>query len=120
MTKKPIGHNPLKRLPHPSDSLDISPSDFYLFGKVKNALIGREVPGEIDLLETATEISNKTSIVCSKTYSPLDQLLTFIAWNYYQCVSAQWTADFLHVKSLRPCNTSALEQLRVDGSLCYF
>jgi hypothetical protein len=48
MTQKFFGHNLLKRLPHPLYSLDISPWDFYLFGKVKSVLIGREIPGEID------------------------------------------------------------------------
>jgi hypothetical protein len=36
--------NPLKRLPHPPYSPDISPSDFYLFGKVKSTLIVRGIP----------------------------------------------------------------------------
>jgi hypothetical protein len=51
-----VEHNPLKRLPCPSYSPDISPSDFYLFGKMKNALIEGEVSDEIDLLEEVTEI----------------------------------------------------------------
>jgi hypothetical protein len=35
-------HNPLKRLPHPPYSPDISPWDFdcSLFGQVQNALVG--------------------------------------------------------------------------------
>jgi hypothetical protein len=49
-------HNPLKRLPHPTSLPDLSPSDFYLFGKMKNALNGREISDEIDLLEVVTEI----------------------------------------------------------------
>jgi hypothetical protein len=54
---KLFGRNPLKRLRNPSYSPDISPSGFYLFGKVKSALIGREIPNETDLFEVVTEIS---------------------------------------------------------------
>jgi hypothetical protein len=39
----------------------MSPPDFYLFGKVKSALIEREIPDEIDLLEAASEILNGNS-----------------------------------------------------------
>jgi hypothetical protein len=46
----------LKRLPHLSYSLDISPSDFYLFWKIKGALVGQEIPDEVGLLEAAIEI----------------------------------------------------------------
>jgi hypothetical protein len=42
---------PLQRIPHPPDSTDISPLDFYLFGKIKRALIRREIPNEFDLLK---------------------------------------------------------------------
>jgi transposase len=44
VTQNFFEHNPLKRLPHPPCSPDISPSDldFDPFGKVKNALIGPE------------------------------------------------------------------------------
>jgi hypothetical protein len=60
-TQNFFGQNPLKKLSHPSYSRDISPSDFYLFGKVKNALIGLEIPDEIDFLESVTEILNGIS-----------------------------------------------------------
>jgi hypothetical protein len=46
---------------HPTFLPDISPSDFSLFGKVKNALIGREIPDEMDLLESIAGISNDLS-----------------------------------------------------------
>jgi hypothetical protein len=36
--------------------MTISPSDFYLFGNVKSALTGREIPDEIDLPKAVTEI----------------------------------------------------------------
>jgi hypothetical protein len=39
MTQNDFEHGLLKRLPHPPDSPDISPLDFYLFGKVKILLI---------------------------------------------------------------------------------
>jgi hypothetical protein len=61
VTQNPFKHNPLERLRHPPDSPDISPSDFYLFGKVQNALIGREIFDEIDLLDVVTEILSRLS-----------------------------------------------------------
>jgi hypothetical protein len=56
VTQNFFEHNPLKRLPRPLYSPDISPSDFCLFGKVKNALIGQEISGKIALLELVMEI----------------------------------------------------------------
>jgi hypothetical protein len=61
MTQDFFGHNPMKKLQHPPYSPDISPSDFYLFGKVKSALIRWEIPDEIDLLEATTDILNGIS-----------------------------------------------------------
>jgi hypothetical protein len=55
------GNHLLRRLPHPSYSPDISPSNFCLFGKGKRALIGQAIPDETDLLEAATEIWNGIS-----------------------------------------------------------
>jgi hypothetical protein len=60
MTQNVFGR-PVKRLPHPFHSLDISSFDVYLCGKVRIALIGREAPDEIDLLEATTEIWNGIS-----------------------------------------------------------
>jgi hypothetical protein len=56
MTRNFFGHSPLKRLPHPPCSLDISPSNFSLFGKVKSTLIGRAIRDEIDFLEALAAI----------------------------------------------------------------
>jgi hypothetical protein len=39
MAQNFFAHNLMKRLLHPPYSFDLSPSDFYLFGKVKSALI---------------------------------------------------------------------------------
>jgi hypothetical protein len=61
VTQNLFGHKLLKRLPHPPYSHDISLSDFHLLGKVKRALIGREIPDEIDLLAAVTEILNSIS-----------------------------------------------------------
>jgi hypothetical protein len=58
---KLFGHKPLKKLPHSPYYTGISPADFCLFGKVKNALIKQEIPHEIDLLEAVTEILNGIS-----------------------------------------------------------
>jgi hypothetical protein len=56
VTQNFFDHNPLKRLPQPPYSPDLSPSDFDLFGKVKNALIGQEIPDETELFEAVTEM----------------------------------------------------------------
>jgi hypothetical protein len=48
--------NPLVRLPDPPYSLEVSPSDFCIFGKIKGALIGQEIHGEIRLLAAVAEI----------------------------------------------------------------
>jgi hypothetical protein len=61
MTRNVFEHNPLKRLPHPPYSPDISPSDFYLFGNAKRALIGQEISDEISLLDAVTDLLNRTS-----------------------------------------------------------
>jgi hypothetical protein len=58
MTQSCFGNNPLKRLSHPPRSLDIFPSDFCLYGKIKGVLIVREILNEIDLLEAVSEILN--------------------------------------------------------------
>jgi hypothetical protein len=51
----------VKRFPHLPDSPDIFPSEFCRFGKAKSALIRREIPDKIDLLEAVTEILNGIS-----------------------------------------------------------
>jgi hypothetical protein len=58
MTQNFFGNNPLKRLLHPPYSPDISLSGFCLFGKGKGALVGLEIPNEIEPLEVVTEILN--------------------------------------------------------------
>jgi hypothetical protein len=42
--------------PYPSYSPDMVPSDFDLFGKRNGALIGRDIPDAIGLLEVVTDI----------------------------------------------------------------
>jgi histone-lysine N-methyltransferase SETMAR len=41
----------MKRAPHPAFSPGLAPSDFYLFGKIKTALIGSEFESEQTLLD---------------------------------------------------------------------
>jgi hypothetical protein len=53
--------NSLKRLPNPLYSPDIPQLDFHLFGNVKGALIGQEIPDEIDRLEAVIDILNGIS-----------------------------------------------------------
>jgi hypothetical protein len=54
-------HGPLKKLPCPLYLPDISPLDFYLFGKNKSALIRQETFDEIGLLEVLTQILDSIS-----------------------------------------------------------
>jgi hypothetical protein len=61
MTQSVFGHNPLKRLPHPSNSFDISPPDLCLFEKVKSVLAGGEIRDEINFFEAVAEVLNGTS-----------------------------------------------------------
>jgi hypothetical protein len=61
ITQNVFGRSPLKRLPHPPYSPNISPSDFYLFRKVESAPIGPEISDEIALFEAVTEILNSIS-----------------------------------------------------------
>jgi hypothetical protein len=58
---KPFQAQPAEETAHPLYSPNISPSDFYLFGTVKSALMRREIPDEIVLLEAVTEILNGIS-----------------------------------------------------------
>jgi hypothetical protein len=41
----------MKRAPHPAFSPDLAPSDFYLFGKIKTALMGAVFASEQELLD---------------------------------------------------------------------
>jgi hypothetical protein len=61
MTRNFFEHNPLKTLSHPPYSPYKSPSDFYLFAKVKGALIRQEIPDETGLLDPMAEILNGIS-----------------------------------------------------------
>jgi transposase len=54
-------HNGLRRLACPPYSPDIAPSDFYLFGKVKDQLIGIFVQDEKELLHEVIEILSSIS-----------------------------------------------------------
>ena len=42
--------NRLTNAPHPPYSPDLAPSDFYLFGKLKHLIIGKEFAGPDDLI----------------------------------------------------------------------
>jgi transposase len=49
----------LERVPHPSYSPDLAPSDFWLFGHVKTELVGQTFDEPEQLLEGITEFLNK-------------------------------------------------------------
>jgi hypothetical protein len=61
VTRNFFEHNPLKRLAHQPYSPDISPSDICLFGKVRGAPSGQEVPDDISLLDAVTEFLDEIS-----------------------------------------------------------
>jgi hypothetical protein len=48
-------------LSHHPYSLDIFPSDFSRFGRMKDVLIGHEISDKIELLDIVTEISRDIS-----------------------------------------------------------
>jgi histone-lysine N-methyltransferase SETMAR len=52
--------NRLTRAPHPAFSPDLAPSDFYLFGKLKMALIGAAF-ADNELLQGVMEVLNEIS-----------------------------------------------------------
>jgi hypothetical protein len=54
-------HSPLKKFPYPLDLPDISPLNFYLFGKIESAPIGQAIPDEIAFLVIVTQILNGIS-----------------------------------------------------------
>jgi histone-lysine N-methyltransferase SETMAR len=56
MTQDFFMHNGLRKLAHPPYSPDIAASDFYLFGNVKNKLIGKSVQDEQELCLDVTEM----------------------------------------------------------------
>jgi hypothetical protein len=86
MTQNFFEHSPLKRLVHLLYSPDISPSDFYLFGKIKSQLIGQEIPDEIGLFEAVSDILNAISAAeLQRVFrSWIDRTETVIAaeWDY--------------------------------------
>jgi histone-lysine N-methyltransferase SETMAR len=51
----------VKTAPHPAFSPDLAPSDFYLFGKIKTALMGFEFESEQELLDGVLGIVNTIS-----------------------------------------------------------
>jgi hypothetical protein len=46
----------MKRAPHPAYSPDLTPSDFYLFGYLKQVLAGQDFPDGEALLGAVNEI----------------------------------------------------------------
>jgi hypothetical protein len=54
-----MDHNSLKRAPHPPCSLDLAPSDFYLFGYVKHQLQGHEFTEGGEPVSAISEFSSQ-------------------------------------------------------------
>ena len=63
--------NKLRFCEHPAFSPDLAPSDFYLFGKVKNALKGSEFQCEQELFESVVQIL--TQITREELESVMDE-----------------------------------------------
>jgi hypothetical protein len=61
MTRNFFTHSRLRELVHPSYSPDIAPSDFYLFGKVNDQLIGTSIQDAKELLHEVVEILGSIS-----------------------------------------------------------
>jgi hypothetical protein len=53
--------NRLRQAPHPAFSLNLTPSDFYIFGKLKMALIGAAFAEDGELLHGVMEVPNGIS-----------------------------------------------------------
>ena len=56
MTQTFCDHNGIIRTPHPTYSLDIAPSDFYLFALVKENLKGKKFYSQQSLIQGINEI----------------------------------------------------------------
>jgi hypothetical protein len=54
-----MGHNSLKRAPHPPDSPDFAPSDFCLFGYIKHYLQGYEFTKRTEHVSAILDILNQ-------------------------------------------------------------
>jgi histone-lysine N-methyltransferase SETMAR len=54
-----MDHNSLRKIPHPPYSADLAPSDFYLFGYVKDRLQGHEFREGAELVSDILEILNR-------------------------------------------------------------
>jgi hypothetical protein len=55
-----MDHASLKRAPHPPDSHDLAPSDFYLFGHIRHQLQGHECTEGAELVSAISEILKQT------------------------------------------------------------
>jgi hypothetical protein len=56
---KDMNRNHLVQGPHPSFSPNLSPSDFYLFGKVKTALMGVTLKDESQLFQCVMNVLHR-------------------------------------------------------------
>jgi hypothetical protein len=54
--------NDILRIPHPSHSPALAPSDFWLFGRIKTALIGGKFDEPEQLLDTISEFLDTISV----------------------------------------------------------
>jgi histone-lysine N-methyltransferase SETMAR len=54
-----MGHDSLKRVPHPPYSPDLASSDFYLFGHVKHQFQGHEFTEQAEPGSAISEILNQ-------------------------------------------------------------
>jgi hypothetical protein len=67
MTRDSFEHNPLKKFQHPLTPPLSSIRPLYI-RKVKGALVGREIPDEINLLEAVIEILNDSNAELQRVF----------------------------------------------------
>jgi histone-lysine N-methyltransferase SETMAR len=72
LTQQFQDHNSMKRAPHPAYSPDLAPSDFNLFGYLKQVLAGQEFPDGEALLGAVNEIWWDWKSDLAKSISRLD------------------------------------------------
>jgi hypothetical protein len=87
-------HNSMQRAPHPADSPDLAPSDFYLFGYVKQFLSGCQLTDQDSLLQAVSDILAGIEKVTSES-------VFTTGWrdcaNVMRPVESRWSKETLYI-----------------------